>query len=242
MTTLMNLIAMFPETLSGVFSFYPAVILILTVFILFITGLRLGLRHHGSKIIPPDEDTAGLIARLSILQTVCLLLIILSLFAYVNPWLTPGGLKSEVGIGFAIAAATVIFLAAPAVFNFLDRAFVILGEVIIFLYDYSRTRNFEPGCMAVQTVQKHSPSPGPRARDITPEKHGDYVDYIVDKFRRVVSVGRGEVTLITRRGKLVRMKISDPRLRKPGLIERLRYYGKFPSREMTDRLVHVLSV
>jgi hypothetical protein len=54
------------------------------------------------------------------------------------------------------------------------------------------------------------------------------VDYLVDKFRRVVAVDADQVTLMTRKRKLLQVNMNDPSLRKARLFERIRYRAKFP--------------
>ncbi|RMF44774.1 MAG: hypothetical protein D6753_01735 [Planctomycetota bacterium] len=86
------------------------------------------------------------------------------------------------------------------------------------------------GDKVVFSKDKHSPSPGPRARDIAASPKGDDYSYIVEKYWVVAEVNPdGTLLLKTRRGKEHRIPKNDPRLRHATLWERLRYRNRFPS-------------
>jgi len=224
----------FPEAFRGDFAFYPIIIIAVSVIILLILGLWRGIKTYvaGMQDEISDSDSKGLIRALCILQMVCLLSIAVSVFVHKHPHVRPGGMEWEVGFGFFFALAMLIFMIGPAVLQKVDYVLFLVGEIPAFLYGLTNGRNFRPGCRVVQTVQKHSRTPGPRAKEIHPQAHGDYIDYVVDKFRRVVAVGSDAVTVLTRRGKVLRLKASDPMLRKAGLIESLHYYNKFPPKDV----------
>ena len=77
------------------------------------------------------------------------------------------------------------------------------------------------GDWVIYRKQKRSASPGPRAQSTFADAHGDEYTYIVEKYWIVESVlESGELQLVTRRGKRHVVRPNDPRLRKPGLIER----------------------
>jgi hypothetical protein len=77
------------------------------------------------------------------------------------------------------------------------------------------------GDWVIYRKQKHSESPGPRAELMHPHQSGEEYTYIVEKYWVVESVNSdGELTLVTRKGKRHVIRPDDPRLRKPGLIQR----------------------
>ena len=91
-------------------------------------------------------------------------------------------------------------------------------------------RSAKVGDKVVFSKDKHSPSPGPRARDIAAAPKGDDYSYIVAKYWVVAEVNPdGTLLLRTRRGKEHRIAKSDPRLRHATLWERLRFRKRFPS-------------
>lgn len=81
----------------------------------------------------------------------------------------------------------------------------------------------------VYRKQKASSHPGPRARAIRPAERGDFYYYLVNKFWTVENVlGDGRIVVRTRTNKKHYLRPNDPNLRKPKLIERLRYRDRFP--------------
>ena len=89
---------------------------------------------------------------------------------------------------------------------------------------------FRPGDRVIYRKQKHSTSPGPRARDVDPAPHGEEYSYCVDKFWTVRErVDNDHLLLVTRRGKEHIVAATDPNLRHPHWWERLLYSSKFPS-------------
>jgi hypothetical protein len=166
------------------------------------------------------------------LQVVCVAAILLSALAYDHPNMKPGGLQWELGIGFGIAVCALLFLIGPPMMKGADWAFFMFGQCSVVLYGALAGNNFTPGCVVVQTVQRHSRRPERRAREVRPEEHGDYIDYVVDKFRRVESVDDGVVTVVTRKGYHLELKTSDPQLRKPTLLERVIHHWEFPPKSV----------
>jgi hypothetical protein len=231
MLNLENIKVLLPERFRLDFTFYPIVILLITFIVFLVIGLRRGIKTfvNGKKEDP--ENNNNLIRNLCSIQIICLLTAALSIYVYEHPSMGFYKIGWEIGIAFAIAMAVLFFMIGPAILRKVDYILFIFGEIPAFVYGLFKGRDFRPGSMVVQTVRKHSSNPGPRAREVCPETHGDYIDYVVDKFRRVVSVASGEVTVITRRGKLVRLKVSDPTLRKARLFERIRYRDKFPQKK-----------
>jgi len=77
---------------------------------------------------------------------------------------------------------------------------------------------------------KYTAKPGRRAVHISPEPLGECYSYEVDKFWAVAELDDSTrvVTLVTRGGKLHRVKLDDPRLRSPNWWERIRYQNRFP--------------
>ena len=90
--------------------------------------------------------------------------------------------------------------------------------------------NLEPGDFLIYRKSKVSPRPGPRARNVHASEKGDDYYYDVDKFWTVADVlDDGRLVAVTRTGKQVYLTPKDENLRKPGLLERLRYRRRFPS-------------
>jgi hypothetical protein len=84
------------------------------------------------------------------------------------------------------------------------------------------------GDWVVYRKTKHSTSPGPRAKEISPEPNGEAYSYCVEKFWAVTKIDNGRVTLSTRRGKQHVVEPSDPNLRPARWWERLFYRDRFP--------------
>ncbi len=99
--------------------------------------------------------------------------------------------------------------------------------------------SFSPNDWVVYTREKHSLSPGRRAKNISPAPRGEMYSYDVDKYWIVRDVQDGIVVLETRRGKQHSMRISDSRLRKANLWERLFFAGRFPSKSDTKPTEYV---
>ena len=95
-------------------------------------------------------------------------------------------------------------------------------------------RRFRRGDVVVVARQKHSTSPGPRAREVTPASSGDTYSYIVDKYWLVKDAENGELTLLTRTGKEHVISADDFRIRKPSVWERLFLRQKFPSSDLLE--------
>ena len=232
MASLDELRLIVPAMFRGNFAFYPILLLLLTIFTQFAIGFLRGIRTYilGTKMKESDSESNDPIRILVVIQVICLISISLSVFTYKYPAMTPGRIGWELGFGFFFAAIAAVILVGPLLFLILDRVACWIGQIPSFIYGLTHGRNFEPGEMIVQTVHKQSPTPGPRAKEVYPARSGNYVDYVVDKFRRVVAVDSNWITLMTRRHKIIQLKPDDPTLRKPGLLERIRYRDKFPSK------------
>ncbi|MEQ1827706.1 MAG: hypothetical protein ABL921_17230 [Pirellula sp.] len=98
------------------------------------------------------------------------------------------------------------------------------------------TSTFSPNDWVVYTREKHSLSPGPRAKNISPSPRGEMYSYEVDKYWIVRQVVDGEVLLETRRGKCHRLPANDSRLRKANLWERLFFSQRFPPKYKASEL------
>jgi hypothetical protein len=100
--------------------------------------------------------------------------------------------------------------------------------------------SFGPNDWVVYTREKHSLSPGRRAKNISPSPHGEMYSYEVDKYWIVRQVRDGEVVLQTRRGKTHSLPLQDARLRKANLWERLFFSHRFPSKSNSSHtdMVH----
>jgi hypothetical protein len=99
---------------------------------------------------------------------------------------------------------------------------------------------FSPNDWVVYTREKHSLSPGPRAKNISPAPCGEMYSYEVDKYWIVRQVCDQEIVLQTRRGKCHRVAKNDIRLRKANLWERFFFAQRFPPRDSVSSadLVH----
>jgi len=84
---------------------------------------------------------------------------------------------------------------------------------------------FKVGDKVVFQVHKNSNHPGPRAKNVRPEVHGENYNYDVDKYWKVYSVEKDQLVLITRTGKLHAVKTSNKSLRKANIFE-LIFLGK----------------
>jgi hypothetical protein len=89
---------------------------------------------------------------------------------------------------------------------------------------------FKVNDWVVYTREKHSLSPGPRAKNISPSTHGEMYSYEVDKYWVVSQVHQDSLILETRTGKQHRVAMNDRRLRHPSWWERLFYADRFPRR------------
>lgn len=88
----------------------------------------------------------------------------------------------------------------------------------------------EPGDFLIYRKAKVSPRPGRRAQNVHPAENGDDYYYDVDKFWTVSDVlDDGRLVAVTRTGKQLHLRPEDDRLRKPALLERMRYRRRFPS-------------
>ena len=97
------------------------------------------------------------------------------------------------------------------------------------------SRRFKPGDEVVYRKSKHTTHPGRRAQGIRATLKGDCYTYFVDKFwvvRRVLA--SGELLVETRRGKTHVIDPSDPNLRHPTLLQRIRYRHRFAQLPRAD--------
>ena len=102
---------------------------------------------------------------------------------------------------------------------------------------------YRPGDRVVYTASKHSRHPGPRAEQVTPERHGEGYFYDVRKYWLVRDVqSDGTLIIITRRGKERQVSAADKRLRPARWWENLFLASRFPQQpdspdrpEMQDR-------
>src|SRR5688572_18369482 len=87
---------------------------------------------------------------------------------------------------------------------------------------------FAVGDWVLYRKQKHSVSPGPRAREVSPAPTGESYSYVVEKFWIVQEVlGDGRLRLRTRRGKQHLVAASDPNLRRARWWHRWLYKDRF---------------
>lgn len=96
-------------------------------------------------------------------------------------------------------------------------------------------KNFRVGDRVVFTRDKHTTKPGPRAKNVVGNPHGEMYEYQVDKYWLVVDLqADGHLVVKTRRGKRHVLPAADPRLRKAGLWERLFKNKMFPTMDSPD--------
>lgn len=92
-----------------------------------------------------------------------------------------------------------------------------------------RSQKYREGDRVVYCLTKRSATPGPRAKNIDPEVHGDAYTYRVDKYWVVADVLDGDRLLLqTRRGKTHEITASDPNLRHANWWERILRHHRFP--------------
>lgn len=94
------------------------------------------------------------------------------------------------------------------------------------------TKGLHSGDWVVYRKQKHSTSPGPRAKDVAAAPSGETYAYVVDKYWVVKQcVDSDQVLLITRTGKEHTVSLDDPNLRPARWWERLVYRDRFRETE-----------
>ncbi len=82
--------------------------------------------------------------------------------------------------------------------------------------------------LVVYSKQKHSVSPGPRAREVEAAARGETYSYTVDKFWIIEQqLVDGQLLLITRTGKQHTIDKNDPNLRKATLWEKWYYRERY---------------
>ncbi len=92
-------------------------------------------------------------------------------------------------------------------------------------------QSYFAGDPVIYRKRKCTPHPGPRARHVTPAPRGEDYAYEVDKFWVVAeTLPDHRLVLRTRRGKLHVVNENDPHLRRPSLLERIRFRWRFPGR------------
>lgn len=100
------------------------------------------------------------------------------------------------------------------------------------------TNAFQPNDWVIYTREKHSLSPGPRAKNIAPSPHGELYSYEVDKYWIVREVKGDELVLETRKGKSHVVSNNDRRLRKAKWWERFFMSSKFPNKNADQTGLH----
>lgn len=93
-------------------------------------------------------------------------------------------------------------------------------------------KQIQPGAWVVYRKQKHSTSPGPRAKEVIAARQGDTYSYVVDKFwiaKRVLE--DNQVQLVTRKGKQHTVPLDDPNLRLAHWWECWMHKGRFHETE-----------
>ena len=99
-----------------------------------------------------------------------------------------------------------------------------------------RTKGMRPGDWVVYRKSKFGVSPGPRAKDVAPVRHGEGYSYLVEKFWVVSELlDDGRLRLRTRRGKEHVVRSDDINLRAARWWERFIYRERFQA--VQDSLV-----
>lgn len=80
---------------------------------------------------------------------------------------------------------------------------------------------YRPGQIVVYEKEKHTSSPGHRARQVRPDPHGEYYTYVVTKYWVVDAVEGDRLHLRTPGGKLYSVSEHEERLRHLAWRERL---------------------
>jgi len=89
-------------------------------------------------------------------------------------------------------------------------------------------KDFQAGDWVVYRKTKSSVSPGPRAQNVSPSKHGDQYTYTVDKFWVVDEIlDDGSLRLVTRRGKSHVVQPTDANLHRASWWERFFFRKRF---------------
>jgi hypothetical protein len=89
-------------------------------------------------------------------------------------------------------------------------------------------RGMKPGDWVVYTKPKFSIAPGPRAKEVAPNRHGEGYTYVVEKFWIVDEIQPdGRLKLKTRRGKEHVLRSDDANLRRARWWERWCYRDRF---------------
>ncbi len=90
----------------------------------------------------------------------------------------------------------------------------------------------KPGDWVVYTKPKYGVAPGPRAKEVSPNRHGEGYSYVVEKFWIVAeSLSDGRLKLRTRRGKEHVVRADDSNLRRARWWERWYYRDRFRDAE-----------
>ena len=93
-----------------------------------------------------------------------------------------------------------------------------------------------PGDRVVYRKTKFSPSPGPRAKAVSPAVHGDLYSYVVEKYWVVTeTLPDGRLRLRTRRGKEHVVAADDPNLRPARWWEKWFHRDRFRPAEQTEK-------
>ena len=90
----------------------------------------------------------------------------------------------------------------------------------------------KPGDWVVYVKPKYGIAPGPRAKEVTPNRHGEGYTYVVEKFWVVDDLlPDGRLKLKTRRGKDHVIRSDDANLRRARFWERWCYRERFREAE-----------
>ncbi len=100
------------------------------------------------------------------------------------------------------------------------------------------SNRYRVGEKVIYTLDKYTPRPGPRAKNVFATPNGESYQYQVDKYWVVAAIRPdGSLVLQTRRGKNHIVTVDDPRLRKASIFQRILKAKLFPE----IRGVNVLS-
>jgi hypothetical protein len=102
------------------------------------------------------------------------------------------------------------------------------GEMPTMIAVQEGSKGMKPGDWVVYTKPKFSTTPGPRAKEVAPNRHGEGYTYIVEKFWVIDDVlPDGRLKLKTRRGKENVLRAGDANLRRARWWERWCYRDRF---------------
>ncbi|MBA3314236.1 MAG: hypothetical protein M3552_13775 [Planctomycetota bacterium] len=100
----------------------------------------------------------------------------------------------------------------------------------------------KPGDWVVYVKPKYGVAPGPRAKEVSPNRQGEGYSYVVEKYWIVAeTLSDGRLKLRTRRGKEHMIRADDANLRRARWWERWYYRDRFRDAESNTMVAESLS-